>query len=379
VSRHADRLGLVEKAALGEYCNWNLVARIRADGINTLLPEIQPAREVAQLLALRSRLELLDGKTDESLRTLQTVFQIARHISEGQTHLHTLAGVGIGTYAFGRVEEVIQQPGAPNLYWALSGLPRPFTDPASAFAGDEISIRVMFPIIDKFEGKPVSAAEADEVAARFFADLEKMGDKKGDDPAGDLTAVIGQEVIIGRSHEAAKKELIARGRPAKKVEAMPAKQAVFLASWERYRSLRDGVAKWYRQPYPEALAGFERVREQFNQAKEDAIENKDVFGLPLILMIPAFQQSFDAHVRFERHLAVLRAVEALRLHAAANGGKWPTKLEEVTATAVPDDPTTGKPFDYVLNGDTATLSGPTIGTDPPTRWNTIRYELTLRR
>ena len=37
-----------------------------------------------------------------------------------------------------------------------------------------------------------------------------------------------------------------------------------------------------------------------------------------------------------------------------------------------------KPFTYERKGETVILSGPTVGTDPPTRWNTIRYEMTLR-
>jgi hypothetical protein len=123
---------------------------------------------------------------------------------------------------------------------------------------------------------------------------------------------------------------------------------------------------------------MEQTRDQFKQAKENAIENQDVFGIPLVLMTAAFDKVFYAHVRFERRLAALRAVEALRLHAAANGGKWPAKLEEVKAVAVPDDPATDRPFEYERKSDTAVLSGPPPKGQAPTRINALRYELTLR-
>src|SRR5581483_12488669 len=151
VGRHAEALREVERAALAERCDWNLLARLKADGIKTPLPELQPAREVGHLLALRARLELIDGRVDDSIRTLRTVFQVAKHASEGPTHLHPMVGAAIGSQAAGLVEELVQHPDAPNLYWALAGLPRPFTDPAAALEGDEISFRVMFPTIAEFE------------------------------------------------------------------------------------------------------------------------------------------------------------------------------------------------------------------------------------
>ena len=39
------------------------------------------------------------------------------------------------------------------------------------------------------------------------------------------------------------------------------------------------------------------------------------------------------------------------MHAAANGGKLPATLADVTVVPVPLDPVTGKPFDYRLEGD----------------------------
>src|SRR5262249_15731723 len=40
-----------------------------------------------------------------------------------------------------------------------------------------------------------------------------------------------------------------------------------------------------------------------------------------------------------------RAIEALRMYAAEHG-KWPQRLEDVTEAPVPEDPFTAKPFQY---------------------------------
>jgi hypothetical protein len=83
-----------------------------------------------------------------------------------------------------------------------------------------------------------------------------------------------------------------------------------------------------------------------------------------------------AQTRLDRRIAALRVIEALRLHAATNGGNFPDKLADVTVVPVPDDPGTGKPFDFQADGKTATLSSTVPG--EPLEHNGLRYRLTLR-
>jgi hypothetical protein len=80
-----------------------------------------------------------------------------------------------------------------------------------------------------------------------------------------------------------------------------------------------------------------------------------------------------AEVRLDRRVAALRAVEALRLHAAAHDGRLPNSLDPVKAVPVPDDPMTGKPFPYRREGESAVLTGPA---SPPFR---LVYRITIRK
>ncbi len=68
--------------------------------------------------------------------------------------------------------------------------------------------------------------------------------------------------------------------------------------------------------------------------------------------MPATKAVRRAQARLDQRIALLRHVEALRLHAAEHDGKLPAKLSEVSVP-LPDDPVTGKPFRYELTGATA--------------------------
>src|SRR5205807_2164290 len=78
------------------------------------------------LLALRARLEMAEGQYDRAVSTLQTGFHLARHVAEVPTTTTALIGLAIAELMLRQVEDLVQAPGARNLYWALADLPRPF-------------------------------------------------------------------------------------------------------------------------------------------------------------------------------------------------------------------------------------------------------------
>jgi hypothetical protein len=77
-------------------------------------------------------------------------------------------------------------------------------------------------------------------------------------------------------------------------------------------------------------------------------------------IFPALRATRGAVARNDRHFAVLRVIEALRLYAASHVGKLPTQLSEITEVPIPDDPVTGKSFNYRLERDTAYLESPGV-------------------
>jgi hypothetical protein len=79
----------------------------------------------------------------------------------------------------------------------------------------------------------------------------------------------------------------------------------------------------------------------------------------------------------ERRFAMLRTIEAIRLHVGQTG-KLPASLAEVKAAPIPEqDPITGRPFVYrLVSPIRATLANPT-DKDLPTDYVQMRYELVL--
>ena len=81
-----------------------------------------------------------------------------------------------------------------------------------------------------------------------------------------------------------------------------------------------------------------------------------VFPIASLLM-PAMNAARSAQERLTRDLAEMQLIEALRMHAAETG-KLPGSLDEVTIVPVPNNPATDKPFLYSLDGKTAVLKCP---------------------
>jgi len=110
---------------------------------------------------------------------------------------------------------------------------------------------------------------------------------------------------------------------------------------------------WALQTYPKSVYGFDTM---------------------LYFELPGKSSMLK---RLQRHIAALQCIEALRIAAGADGGKWPERLEDVKKVAVPVDPVSGKAFIYKRDGAKAILQEPeklTNGTEK----DVIAFQLDLR-
>src|SRR5262249_26286914 len=73
---------------------------------------------------------------DAATRTAKTMFAFARHLGEHPTSAGNLLGLAVTDMALNTLEEMIGQPGCPNLYWALTDLPCPLVELRKGFQGD---------------------------------------------------------------------------------------------------------------------------------------------------------------------------------------------------------------------------------------------------
>jgi hypothetical protein len=162
---------------------------------------------------------------------------------------------------------------------------------------------------------------------------------------------------------AARGRLVESGLKAAAVKEMPPGQVILLDAMRDYEARLDARARWMVFPYWKA------------EPRMVAEEKRK--GGALAWLLPQSHKVHRAQARTQQRLGMLQVLEALRLHAAANKGKLPKKLDEVDLP-LPVDPFTGKPFRYELKDGTATLRGtPPKGMEKNAAYNIV-YELKLK-
>jgi hypothetical protein len=181
--------------------------------------------------------------------------------------------------------------------------------------------------------------------------------------------------MVARVYPEARRALIARGRPAAEVEAMPALQVVLIETRRKYQAFRDEVYKWTALPHWQAVPGIESA---FRRQKPPRKGEDPLLDL-VVSIFPSFEAALLASARVERQLDAFQCIEAIRLYADAHGGALPPSLEAIEEAPAPIDPATGKPFEYRVRGDVATLEAPLPAGAPDRPPYRIRYELKLTR
>jgi len=337
----------LRRAARCEQCDWLLPIH-EGDFFTIHLPELSQMRSFARLLALKARLQIAEGEFDEAIRTLQAGYAMGRNAAEGQTLINGLVGVAISNIMSNQLQEMIQQPGAPNLYWALTMLPRPIVDMQPGIEGEMDSLYLMLPELRNLDDTPRTADQWRHLLHRFWEKVASYADLSKTAARPEALTVLS---IAG--YPAAKDALIERGRSHEAVEAMPVPQVILIYTLETYDELRDDLFKWFYVPYSEALDGSREAEENLRRAVRERREILPVANV----FLPAIRAAHTAIARNDREIAGLRTIEALRIYAAANEGRLPEKLDDLTVP-VPVDPFTGEPFHYQLDGETAVLQGP---------------------
>jgi hypothetical protein len=370
LASYSQTFRTLDAASRADRCDWELTSRLSVNNIDLLLPEAQTFRELARAQVLRARVALAENDFDAAVRDIQTGLRLGKDVGEGPTLIQSLVGIAITALFFRTLEELIERPNGPNLYWALTTLPRPLIDPRPALEGETRLFDNLFPSARALEKGPVSAERANAILEEMLTAFTSMGTDVKIGVGG-----LGLAGYVALNAPAARKQLVELGWPQATVEKMPPAQVVALRAITSYRSFTDDQTKCFSLPYPEARTELVKVRERAEKLKKDT---GDTILTVFALTLPAVEKVFEAHARTARRIAALRTVEAIRLHAATNNGALPKALTDVKVVPIPDDPYTLKPFAYAAKDDTFTLTGPPPAGDKPNVANNFRYEVTLK-
>jgi hypothetical protein len=325
----------------------------------------------APLLVLKARVEIAEHRYGEAIRTLETGFSFSRQVSEAPFLISGLVGIACASLVADELPELIEQAGAPNLYWALAVIPRPLVDLRYANEIEQRILEMEFPDLAELD-RPRGAADWDAVLRRVREMLERVRKlEKNVKPPKPGTTTKDPASKSPDLPEARRYLIEVVGMSADAVNAMPPAQVLLLHFAHYYHEIRDDLFKVSYLPFPQAHKLFPRAQ---NRLK--SLPDIEAAVLPRIFL-PAIMKVQMAQVRISRKLAALGAIEALRMHAAANGGQWPAKLDEVKTVPVPNDPGSEGPFEYRRDGESFTLISRIP--DESLKMSGLRYRVTLRK
>jgi hypothetical protein len=335
--------------------DWQVLERVQTEGADLAQPEIAPLRLLGESLQIRFRTEVARKDFAAAVGTAKTMLTLARHMGENPTPAANLVGLAIANMAFDTLEEMVAQPGCPNLYWALTDLPGSLVDIRKGLQGHRAQVDAELRAV---RDDPMTAAELDEVLGSLAGRASFARVQAGLPPLN-LRATLTTRAKDADRLRAARKRLADAGLKEALVETLPPLQVVLLDEKRAFEVRRDEEMKLVSLPPLELEALARGPKAELNVLFAD--------------LMPRVASARHSQARVEQRVAVLRHVEALRMYAAAHGGELPAKLADA-GVPLPPDVFTGKPFEYELKDGVARL----VAGTPTGNEKKLRYEIGVK-
>jgi hypothetical protein len=373
LSRFEETLRTVEQASVCGSCDWDPLTRASAGLFDYPGPALN---HFGLLLVLRSRLALAEGRLEDALRTVRVGLAMARHCGESPYMAWAMLGMRITSQMVRTLEQVIQKPAAPNLYWALTALPRPFINLAPAIEGEQLYLKTYMSQLNGIEDRPFNMVELWAVLGALVNQTDVGGPQP---PWQDFQARLGMIVDACRHRKQNERALAADGWCARRLRRMSAVQLYVIDAIHQYKRLWDGSAKWFYLPYWQAVEGLKKAHQDLIAERWRSWPGKGRFPLAPLIIRDVFKVKFD-QAKLERRLELLRTMEAIRLYAQAHAGKPPAMLRDSRDSPIPLDPMTNQPFGYRVTGHALLLTAPYVNS--PSLYHegdVVAYELIIQR
>jgi len=256
----------------------------------------------------------------------------------------------------------LEQPGCPNLYWALTHLPDPLVPLDRGAEGERMGI-IQWMFRDLDVNAPMSADRLE----RLIPFLDKLLRIEFPNKLREgLRAWLDERTKDEELVRAARRRLVELGLSEARVRQFPVDQLILLDEKRELEVRFDDAMKTINLPFWQA----EAVSNPYKRTNEPALF-ADSF-------VPVVDKVLRVRGRLDQRIGLLRHVEALRLYAAEHNGKLPANLSEISVP-LPVDPFTGKPFRFEVAGNAAHLRGTApSGMEKDPSYN-VHYELIVRK
>ena len=253
LSRWSDQIQQIEYGAKRRSCDWNYTVPEQSEQVTAIqLIDMSEMVGWTSVLALKARLAITEGRWEDALRTIATGLAFNQHLAAAPFLTHPFVAAVGDQLLFDRIDELITLADAPNLYWALTALPRPLVNFRIAMENESRLIERLVPDLADAQ-RPRSEAEWSATLKRVVAQMDGIFKKTGTPGSSgkpssiDLTELKALLLPEARSYFAA----ISNPDPAGKGTMSDDLMIVqYIAGW--YRERWDELFKCYYLPYSEA-------------------------------------------------------------------------------------------------------------------------------
>ena len=304
--------------------------------IGYLLPSIQQHRQLARVQNLRCRLAIAEGRIDDAVEIVGQIMALGCHLGSDEFLVSCLVGAAchrIGTTA-GLV--LSQQSDTPNLYWAIAASLDPAIDLSRAIANERKLLLMQLPIFEEVT-EAVRPPQFWADFTRRFIDVRndfanEVSSLYGRAPAGKWDAfktatVIAAEYPIAR-------DFLSKvvGMSDEQLDQCAKAQVVFLAIVKYNEFTHDELLKQFVLPVASRPQNgksdlLKQWRPSFSPSN-DAPSDTSLLTIGGIFD-PAIQQVLAAAASVDQVQKLWQTVEALRLTAAGNSGKFPRVIGSI--------------------------------------------------
>jgi hypothetical protein len=350
-----DELALAERAERIDYDF--RINELRGTAIfATLLPEIQQSRDLARLLRMDAQLAIAEGRYDDAIQTLRTGFRLGEIVSAmGNSFLVSkLVAVAIDMIMLEEVESLIQQPGSPNLYWALASLPAEIGEMRNALEGERFAFEGTLYHVMELPDEPISRAAWQDRIVGTIVDFMQLDNNSsfGDAGTDRVIAQLTSGALLLVQGPFAKEALRSQGYSEDALKAMSYSEAAIRVTREHLATIESEFYKWSLVPRTDTDIAEKADVYLKGLASRKAIDPASVVAALLLPAINAAQKAGDRVLTNRNQLITL---EAIRAHAAAHNGKLPESLDKLDPLPAWKQAGSGNPFEYQRISDSEAI------------------------
>jgi len=344
---------LLDKASRMRNADWGHFMEYKGSLLHfdeTYLDHMNNARGLARYLSGKADWETRNGKYEDAVKTLRIGIALGNHVARADSP--TLVGMLVGIAIHGIMQDQIMtlasQPDAPNLFPALTQIILPADMFQYALQGE-----LFFPIpqnalpivenIDKASPEDCRA-QLESVVPFFFPVVPNLRNS-GPDKSSIAAAIT---AVCTLCYPQARDRLLAGGRTAEEIEKISVYQVVTPYVLQEIKAAYDRVL--VTATFPAGSSHIAMISEERFEKIQSPV---DAYRM---LLLPGLDAAKRACARQQQMYDLLKIIEAIRYYAAVHDGRLPESLQAIKEIPVAtDDPMTGKPFGYKVEGRTAMI------------------------